>query len=108
MNHRLSKVLIWALIILLPSMVFLNVRRSFQFYQLEREIAALEARQLRMFEANKRAIAGIAVLRSPARIRRVVEEAELPILPLTPEQLIHVRIFTGDGNANSGDGNAND
>ncbi len=100
MNHRVSKALIWALIIILPSMVFLNVRRSFGFYQLEREITALEARQLRMFEANKRAIAGIAVLRSPARIRRVVEEAELPIIPLTPDQLIHVRIFAGGGNAN--------
>lgn len=99
MSHRLHRALIWTLIIILPSMVFLNVRQSFRFHQLEQEIVELEEMQRELFEANKRAIAGIAVLRSPARIRRVVEEAELPIVPLTPEQLIHVRFFAEGGNS---------
>jgi hypothetical protein len=99
MNHKQKTALIWVLIIILPGMVFLNVRQSFHFYQLEREVAALEDRQVELFEANKRAIAGIAVLRSPARIRQVIEDAKLPIIPLTPEQLIHVRILAGGENA---------
>jgi hypothetical protein len=47
-----------------------------------------------MIEENKRLIAGIAVLRSPARIQALAE-SELELEPGFPARTVYVRINTG-------------
>jgi cell division protein FtsL len=81
-------------IIVLPIALFLNVWQSFRWETLEREVTRLEQKQRDMVEENKRLIAGIAVLRSPGRIRTLAEE-ELELEPGFPADTVYVRIETG-------------
>jgi cell division protein FtsL len=81
-------------IIVLPVALFLNVWQSFRYETLEREVGQLEEEQRDMIEENKRLIAGIAVLRSPARIQSLAE-SELELERGFPARTVYVRINTG-------------
>ena len=81
-------------IIVLPIALFLNVWQSFRYESLERDVAQLEEEQRDMIEENKRLIAGIAVLRSPARIQSLAE-TELELEKGFPARTVFVRIGTG-------------
>lgn len=83
-----------ACIIVLPIALFLNVWQSFRYESLEREVTELEQTQRDMVEENKRLIAGIAVLRSPKRIRSLAE-TELDLEQGFPARTVYVRIETG-------------
>lgn len=62
------------LILAMPLLIFANVWYSFKYYQLERQVDDLEARQGELIERNKRLITGISILRSPARIIQTARE----------------------------------
>jgi cell division protein FtsL len=81
-------------VVVLPIALFLNVWQSFRYETLEREVTQLEEEQRDMIEENKRLIAGIAVLRSPARIQALAE-SELELEPGFPARTVYVRINTG-------------
>lgn len=90
----MRRYILLACIIVLPIALFLNVWQSFRYETLERDVAQLEEKQRDMIEENKRLIAGIAVLRSPARIRSLAE-TELELEPGFPARTVYVRIDTG-------------
>lgn len=58
----------------LVALLFAAVHQSFRYHRMEREISAMEARQSALFEDNKRLIAAVSLLTSPARIVRLAEE----------------------------------
>jgi len=51
------------------SLFFLNTWQGFRYQELEREVAGLEQEQKNWLEKNKKAIAALAVLSSPERIK---------------------------------------
>jgi cell division protein FtsL len=83
-----------ACVIVLPVALFLNVWQSFRYETTEREVAQLEEQQRDMVEENKRLIAGIAVLRSPARIGSLAE-SELELERGFPARTVYIRIEAG-------------
>ena len=84
----------FACVIILPVALFFNVWQSFQYEMLEQEVSELEEKQREIVEENKRLIAGIAVLRSPARIQAVAEE-ELELEREFPARTVYVTIEAG-------------
>lgn len=60
--------------LLFPLLLFANTWQAFRFQGLAREVTRLEQRQHDTIEHNKRLIAVLSVLRSPARIREIAEE----------------------------------
>lgn len=65
----------WAVILtmlcLICSLYFFNVWQSYRYTTVERQTERLEKKQIDLFEQNKRLIAGIALLESPDRVRRL-------------------------------------
>jgi cell division protein FtsL len=58
----------------LCALYFFNVWQSYRYTSVERETERMQARQMELFEENKRLIAGIALLESPDRIERLAQE----------------------------------
>ena len=71
----MKKLAIYAAVALIPVLFFANVWQSFRYSSLKREIARLESVQQDLLEMNKRSIAGISVLESPARIEDLAKKA---------------------------------
>ncbi len=92
-NENSFRLVLVAVLILLPVLLFANVWQGYRFVQLTRDVSRLEAQQRRSIEENKRLIATIAVLRSPERIREVAEEY-LEAEPLRPGQSIRIQIVS--------------
>ncbi len=85
---------------LIPALLFANVVQGFRFERQERAISSLQREQHELFEENKRAITGIAMLRSPTRLRRIaIEDLELEMI--TPERILTIELPSGRHN---GDG----
>ncbi|TVQ39991.1 MAG: cell division protein FtsL [Spirochaetaceae bacterium] len=57
--------------LLFPILLFVNAWQAFRFEMLSREVVGLEQQQHDVIEKNKRSIATLSVLRSPARIRDI-------------------------------------
>ncbi len=83
-------------VLLLPLLLFLNVRQSFSYRMVESEISDLEKQQKKLLEENKRLIIGIEFLRNPARLERAAEE-QLGMKRADPERTIRI-IVPGGGN----------
>lgn len=82
---------------LIPALLFVNAYQGFRFERQEREIAALQRQQRERFEENKRSITGIAMLRSPTRLRRIALE-DLRLEPVGPERVITIELESGNSN----------
>ncbi len=63
-----NDIILGVLIAAIPALLFLNTWQAYRFDRLERAIERASARQIELFERNKRHLAGIAALRSPSRI----------------------------------------
>ncbi len=85
---------------LVPALLFANVLQGFRFEQQERAIATLQREQRELFEENKRAITGIAMLRSPTRLREIAIE-DLELERITPERILTIEL---PGGRHNGDG----
>lgn len=70
----MKKLVLYAAVALIPLLFFLNVWQSFRYSSLKREVAWLESVQRDLLEKNKRDIAGISVLESPARIEELARK----------------------------------
>ena len=66
--------IVFGVLIAVTGLFFLNVWQSYRYESLEREVSAIEREQTRVFEENKRLIAGIALLESPDRIERIARD----------------------------------
>ena len=66
----------WLLVLIctVPLFVFMNVYQVYRYRAVKMEIRFLEAEQKDLLENNKRILAGIGVLKSPARIDKLASE----------------------------------
>jgi cell division protein FtsL len=62
------------ILLIVPVLLFINGWQAYRYYDLKKNIEELERVQYELFEDNKKAIAAIAVLNSPARIAKIAEE----------------------------------
>lgn len=69
-----SDIFLWLLLVLIPVLLFANSWQAYRYNRLNRQIAVESERQLEVIERNKRHLAGIASLSSPARIDAIARE----------------------------------
>ncbi len=91
----LKRLLVFLCVIAIPIALFFNVWQSYRYSELQREVEQLETAQREAFERNKRLIAGIAVLRSPARVARIAEE-HLGLSREFPDRFVNVEVVRGE------------
>jgi cell division protein FtsB len=70
---RLKRLIIVAFVLFLLSLFSLNTWQGYRYERLKAEVAVLEREQRDWLDRNKRAIAGLAVLGSPARISELAQ-----------------------------------
>ena len=63
-----SDIVLWLVLVLVPALLFANTWQAYRYNRLDRAISAVFDEQHELVERNKRHLAGIAALRSPARI----------------------------------------
>ncbi len=63
-----SDIVLWLVLALVPVLLFANTWQAYRYNRLSRAISAVYDEQHELVERNKRHLAGIAALRSPARI----------------------------------------
>ena len=82
MNMTIRKIILYTLVLIVPLLFVGNVRQSFRFVQLERDMERIHAEHIRVLEENKRLVVGISSLRSPSRIRAIAEsDLDLDAVP---------------------------
>ena len=74
-----------------PLMTFLNVWQVYKYGSLMDEVVELENNQREWIDNNKRAVAGIAVLGSPARIDNIANK-DLGLKKVNSDRIINIRI----------------
>ena len=67
--------IVLGLLLCIPMLMFANAYHTFRYVRQENAIRTMDRDQRALIEANKRAIADISSLISPARIRQVAEAA---------------------------------
>jgi hypothetical protein len=72
---RLRSPLFFLMILAFLTVFFVNTWQGFRYQELEREVRRLEQEQKGWLEKNKKAIAALAVLSSPGRIRSLAQES---------------------------------
>ena len=77
--------------LLITGLLLLNVWQSYRYEMLSRNVSLLENEQSRIVEENKRTIADITALLSPARIRRIATE-ELGMSAAVSEEIYRVEV----------------
>ncbi len=92
----LRKILILFVVATIPGVVLLTVRQVYTYEKIDSEVNSLLAEQRELFEQNKRMVANISILSSPARIDELAENT----LELTKEssKRIIIEIENGDSN----------
>ncbi|MFP4643074.1 MAG: cell division protein FtsL [Spirochaetales bacterium] len=64
-------IVLWLVLALVPVLLFANTWQAYRYNRLDRAISGAFDEQRELVEKNKRHLAGIAALRSPARIDRL-------------------------------------
>jgi len=90
-NDRLLRVVTAVLIFLVPILFVTNVLQSFRFSRLRMQTDNSRVAITQTVEENKRLIAGIAGLRSPARIRAIAGE-QLQMSPVSIDDVIRIDV----------------
>lgn len=88
------RILLYFFVFSLPLFLYIHVRQTVRYTELENEVTRLEAEQETWVESNKRLIAGIAVLSSSARIEYIALR-DLGLVKKTPEEILQIRIDRG-------------
>ncbi len=94
-----------ALAVVVPLLLFLNVWQGYRYEQMRREVARLEEQQRAQLEENKRLVASIAVLSSPARIEKIARE-DLGLQRIDPRRTQRVTVAPQTVPRSSADGTA--
>lgn len=87
-------------IMTIPAFVFVNIYQTYRYQTVGQSVALLERHEKSWLEQNKRIIAGIAVLSSPARIDQIAA-GKLGLKQRTLEPTLRV---TAPGQGGSHDG----
>jgi cell division protein FtsL len=88
---RLKKLVIFMIICSIPLLLLVNTWQMYRYNTLGKELSIKEEEQKVWMEKNKKMIAGIAVLRSPARIEKVAQE-ELGLEKIDSERITTIII----------------
>ena len=88
--------LIYFIVLTIPIFLGVVAWQSIQYVELERSVRRLEAVQEDWVAANKKQIAGIAVLSSSSRIEQIAVR-DLGLSKMRPEAVLQVRIEGGQG-----------
>jgi hypothetical protein len=80
--------------IAVPGLLALNAWQGWRYHRLADEVATLEDRQRELLEANRNAIAGIAVESSAASVEARARSAGL--VPIDPSRVTRVPSGTGE------------
>ncbi len=91
----MKRLLIFVLLLSIPSLIFVNVWQGFRFWEMERRISRLQDEQQQWFEENKLMIVNIAVASSPSRIDELARELDLK--KAGRDQKLSVRLGAGGG-----------
>ena len=82
MNTTIRKIILCTLVTVVPLLFIGNVRQSFRFVRLERDMERIYTEHIQVLEENKRLVVGISSLRSPSRIRTIAEnDLDLEAVP---------------------------
>ena len=76
------------------ALFFANTLQGYRYQSLDREVDALEQVQKDWLEKNKKAIAALAVLSSPARVASIAVD-RLGLKPLERRDVIELRLEGG-------------
>lgn len=82
---------IYLFAVCIPCLCILNSIQAKRFASVEKEVKKIETKQYELIEANKRLIAGIAILSSPERIE-FLAEGTLRMRRAQPDEIIRVQI----------------
>lgn len=63
-----TDIVLWLTLMLVPALLFANSWQAYRYDRLTRAISLARSEQQEAIERNKRHLAGIAALRSPARL----------------------------------------
>ncbi|MFP4267109.1 MAG: septum formation initiator family protein [Spirochaetaceae bacterium] len=99
----MRKIIVGLMILSIPFSISLSVYRVYAYQTLEREVERLKEEQSDLFEGNKRMIANIAIVSSPARIEEIAEK-ELNLSRTTSERRMRILIDEKTGRAEPYDG----
>ena len=86
--------LILLLVLSVPLMLFLYALQAKQYTELTKEVKALELKQEKLIEENKKLVSDIAILSSPDRIEKIAVE-ELGMHKAEKEDIVRVEM-TGE------------
>lgn len=77
--------------VLIPGLLILNAVQAERYMQMEREIRALEKKQVQLVEENKKLITDISLLSSGQRISAIAEN-ELGMHKAESEEIVRVEM----------------
>ncbi|MFW6368559.1 MAG: hypothetical protein ACOCZ9_02365 [Spirochaetota bacterium] len=63
-----TDIVLWLTLMFVPALLFANAWQAYRYDRLTRAISLVQSEQREAIERNKRHLAGIAALRSPARL----------------------------------------
>ena len=92
---RLRSPVLLLMILAFLALFFLNTWQGFRYQELEREVEKLELEQKNWLEQNKKAIAALAALSSPKRVKTLAEE-QLGLKPLKAQEVIEIELEGGE------------
>jgi cell division protein FtsL len=83
--------LLYLVVFTIPVFLCLNAWQSDRYISLKQEIRQLEKAQSEWVESNKRLVAGISVLSSPARIEQIAR-TEIGMSKIKSENVFQIKI----------------
>ena len=93
---RLRSPFLVLLVLAFLGLFFLNTWQGFRYRELERDVEILELEQKNWLEDNKKAIAALAILSSPQRVRTLAVD-KLGLKPLQAEDVLEIAVEFGEG-----------
>jgi cell division protein FtsL len=91
----MKRIIVVSGIVFVSLLFFADVWQSYQCVELSRRITELEHSQFNKIEENKRAIAGLTMLRSPARIESIARDS-LGLKRLNREDVLVIKLPGGE------------
>lgn len=91
---RLRSPVFLLMVLAFLALFFLNTWQGFRYQELEREVEKLELEQKNWLEQNKKAIAALAALSSPQRVKTLAVE-RLGLRPLKAQEVIEIELEGG-------------
>ena len=85
----IKRLIVAALVLLIPALLFISVWQSYRYDMLDREVAELELQQKEIFEKNKKIVMGIEFLKSPFRINKIADE-DLGLRKVDPGRILRI------------------